>query len=255
MIEARSENFPFMSRASKPGAPEKSAVLNLEDESYAYLEPLAQVRKLTYGFDSNADVRGSELESGPVGIRLSIESGGQPTKIETSMIGGYNAANVLAAFATTVDVLGIEPDVAGAALSDFEGVPGRMETIDLGQDFLAIVDFAHTPNALKQALTSARSLTEGQVISVFGSAGLRDRAKRKMMAGISAELADISILTAEDPRTEPLEDILSEMAEGARGKGGQENETFWRVPDRGDAIRRAIELAKPGDLVIACGKG
>ncbi len=171
------------------------------------------------------------------------------------MIGGYNAANVLAAFATTVRVLRIDPEVAGAAISDFAGVPGRMEKIDLGQDFLAIVDFAHTPNALRQALTAARSLTEGRVISVFGSAGLRDQAKRKMMAEISAELADLSILTAEDPRTEPLDDILKEMAEGALSKGGKENMTFWRVPDRGEAIRRAIELAEPGDLVIACGKG
>jgi len=117
------------------------------------------------------------------------------------------------------------------------------------------VDFAHTPNALKQALTAARSLTDGRVISVFGSAGLRDRAKRRMMAEISADLADRSILTAEDPRTEPLDDILEEMAEGARSKGGREDMTFWRVPDRGDALRRAIELAEPGDLVIACGKG
>ena len=240
---------------AKPGVPEKSAVLNLDDESYAYLEPLAQIRKIAYGFDSNADVRGSALESDSDGIRLTIESGGQTAKFETSMIGSYNAANVLAAYATAVDGLGIDPDVAGSALSDFEGVSGRMEKIDLGQNFLALVDFAHTPNALKQALTAARSLTDGQVISVFGSAGLRDQAKRKMMAEISAELADLSILTAEDPRTEPLEDILEEMAKGALSKGGREDATFWRVPDRGDALRRAIELAKPGDLVIACGKG
>ena len=171
------------------------------------------------------------------------------------MIGGYNAANVLAAFATTVHVLGIDPEVAGAALAEFEGVPGRMEKIDLGQDFLAIVDFAHTPNALKQALTSARALTDERVISVFGSAGLRDQAKRRMMAEISADLADLSILTAEDPRNEPLDDILEEMAEGALAKGGLEDTTFWRVPDRGDALRLAIKLASLGDLVIACGKG
>jgi len=254
--EAKGRLISSLSKSfAKPGAPVKSAVLNMDDESYAYLEPLAHVRKVTYGLDSNVDVRGSALESGPDGIRLTIESGGQSTKIKTSMIGGYNAENVLAAFATTVDALGIESDVAGASLSDFEGVPGRMETINLGQDFLAIVDFAHTPNALKQALIAARSLTDGRVISVFGSAGLRDQAKRRMMAEISADLADLSILTAEDPRTEPLDDILEEMAEGARSKGGREDSTFWRVPDRGDALRRAIELARPGDLVIACGKG
>jgi len=254
--EAKGRLISNLSQSTeKSGATAKTAVLNLDDESYSYLEPLAQVRKVTYGFGSDADVRGSALASGPDGLRLSIESGDHTANIETSMIGGYNAANVLAAFATAVEVLGIDPVVAGAALSDFEGVPGRMETVDLGQDFLAIVDFAHTPNALKQALTAARSLTDGRVISVFGSAGLRDQAKRRMMAEISAELADLSILTAEDPRTEPLDDILEEMAEGARSKGGREDTTFCRVRDRGDALRRAIELARPGDLVIACGKG
>jgi UDP-N-acetylmuramoyl-L-alanyl-D-glutamate--2,6-diaminopimelate ligase len=266
--EAKGRLISSLSQSSvKPGAPEKSAVLNKDDESYGYLDQVNSVRKISYGFDSGADVRGSELVSDLNGMRLTIESGdqradvlnneggGQEVNVESSLVGGYNAANVLAAFATAVRVLGIDPEVAGAAISEFGGVPGRMEKIDLGQEFLAIVDFAHTPNALKQALTSARSLTEGRVISVFGSAGLRDQAKRKMMAEISAELADLSILTAEDPRTEPLEDILGEMAEGALNKGGQEDVTFWRVPDRGDAIRRAIEMAKPGDLVIACGKG
>jgi UDP-N-acetylmuramoyl-L-alanyl-D-glutamate--2,6-diaminopimelate ligase len=130
-----------------------------------------------------------------------------------------------------------------------------MEVIDLGQDFTAIVDFAHTPNALRRALETARQMTHGKVISVFGSAGLRDRAKRRMMAEVSGELADISILTAEDPRTESLQAILEEMAEGIEARGGVEGVTYWRVPDRGDAIRQAVALARAGDLVIACGKG
>jgi UDP-N-acetylmuramoyl-L-alanyl-D-glutamate--2,6-diaminopimelate ligase len=93
------------------------------------------------------------------------------------------------------------------------------------------------------------------VIAVFGSAGLRDRMKRRMMAEVAAEKADISILTAEDPRTESLDAILEEMAEGARGKGGVEGKTFWRVADRGEALRRAVQMAQAGDLVVACGKG
>jgi UDP-N-acetylmuramoyl-L-alanyl-D-glutamate--2,6-diaminopimelate ligase len=93
------------------------------------------------------------------------------------------------------------------------------------------------------------------VIVVFGSAGLRDKEKRRMMAETSAELADLTMLTAEDPRTESLEGILDEMAAGARSRGGREGETFWRVPDRGEAIRFALTLARPGDIVLACGKG
>ena len=117
------------------------------------------------------------------------------------------------------------------------------------------VDFAHTPNALYQALNTSRSLTSGRVIVVFGSAGLRDREKRRMMAEISAEMADLAVFTAEDPRTESLEDILEEMAAGARGKGGVEGETFFRVPDRGEALRLAVNHTEAGDLVISCGKG
>jgi UDP-N-acetylmuramoyl-L-alanyl-D-glutamate--2,6-diaminopimelate ligase len=133
-----------------------------------------------------------------------------------------------------------------------------MERIDMGQDFTAIVDFAHTPNALKVSLEAARQMVnqgQGRVIAVFGSAGLRDKAKRRMMAETSAELADLTVLTAEDPRTESLGGILEEMAAGASSRGGREGQTFWRVPDRGEAIRFALSLARPGDIVLSCGKG
>ena len=93
------------------------------------------------------------------------------------------------------------------------------------------------------------------MISVFGSAGLRDKEKRRMMAETSIELADLTVLTAEDPRVESLDGILEEMAAGAISKGGREGETFWRVPDRGEAIKFAIRLAKEGDIVLSCGKG
>jgi len=94
-----------------------------------------------------------------------------------------------------------------------------------------------------------------RLIAIFGSAGLRDREKRSMMAEISVELADITILTAEDPRTESLDDILEEMACGARARGGKEGKTFFRIPDRGEAIRLGVRMAQKGDIVIACGKG
>ncbi len=98
-------------------------------------------------------------------------------------------------------------------------------------------------------------MTNGRIIAVFGSAGLRDREKRRLMAEVSAELADISIFTAEDPRTESLDAILQAMADGAVSKGGVEGQMFYRVPDRGTAIAFACSLARPGDVVIACGKG
>jgi UDP-N-acetylmuramoyl-L-alanyl-D-glutamate--2,6-diaminopimelate ligase len=130
-----------------------------------------------------------------------------------------------------------------------------MERIESGQKFTAIVDFAHTPNALKVALETARKMTKGRIIAIFGSAGLRDREKRRLMAETSIALADISIFTAEDPRTESLEKILDEMATGAMSKEGREGMNYWCIPDRGEAIRNGIRMAQVGDLLICCGKG
>jgi len=163
--------------------------------------------------------------------------------------------------------LSIPIDVALETLATMHGVAGRMEKIDLGQPFHAIVDFAHTPNALDLALSSARNQSKGRVIAVFGSAGLRDREKRQMMPKVAIRKADLTILTAEDPRTESLDAILQDMAEAAVSVGGVEGKdadnlagddekaNFWRVADRPDAIRKALAMAKPGDLVISCGKG
>jgi UDP-N-acetylmuramoyl-L-alanyl-D-glutamate--2,6-diaminopimelate ligase len=170
-------------------------------------------------------------------------------------MGDFNISNCLAAVSATVFGLGISPQAARQGIARVNLVPGRMERIDLGQDFIAMVDFAHTPNALEKALEAVRPLAAGRVIAVFGSAGLRDRQKRRMMAQVSVRLADLTVLTAEDPRTELLDDILAQMAGGATAQGGVEGQTFWRIPDRGEAIKFALAQARPGDVVLACGKG
>ena len=130
-----------------------------------------------------------------------------------------------------------------------------MERIDEGQPFVALVDFAHTPNSLERALATARTLTGGRVIAVFGSAGLRDVQKRAWMGEIGGRLADVTVLTAEDPRTEPVDAILDAMALGAEKAGAIEGQSYHRVADRAEAIQFAVDLARPSDLVIACGKG
>ena len=148
-------------------------------------------------------------------------------------------------------------DVVQAGIEKLPPIPGRMERIDGGQDYLAIVDFAHTPSALDRALRAARTLIVPgkRVIAVFGCAGLRDREKRQLMPAVSVQLADVSVFTAEDPRTESLDSILQTMTESAIAHGGVESKTFWRVPDRGQALAFACAMAQPGDVVIACGKG
>jgi UDP-N-acetylmuramoyl-L-alanyl-D-glutamate--2,6-diaminopimelate ligase len=233
----------------------RTGILNRDDISYEYLSALTSVDQLTYGLHPQSQVQGNEIDVTRAGSTFLVRGPGFNFPAKTKLMGDYNVSNCLAAIAAAVGVLRVEPEAAQAGIENFSGVPGRMESIDLGQDFTAIVDFAHTPNALRRALETAQQMTNGKVIAVYGSAGLRDRAKRRMMAEVSGELADISILTAEDPRTESLQAILDEMAEGVESRGGVEGMHYWREPDRGEAIRMAVAMASPGDLVIACGKG
>jgi UDP-N-acetylmuramoyl-L-alanyl-D-glutamate--2,6-diaminopimelate ligase len=162
--------------------------------------------------------------------------------------------NILAAVTT-----GLSQHVPFAAMqrgiSAVRGVTGRMERIDLGQDFTVIIDFAHTPNALQRALETARTLTTGRVMVVFGCAGLRDRGKRPLMGEVAGRLADEVFLTAEDPRTEDVNDIIRQIAGGCERAGRRLGVDVRQFPERGQAIAAAINKAQPGDLVIVTGKG
>jgi UDP-N-acetylmuramoyl-L-alanyl-D-glutamate--2,6-diaminopimelate ligase len=123
--------------------------------------------------------------------------------------------------------------------------------------FDVVVDFAHTPNGLEKTLELARQIADsrgGRVIAVFGAAGLRDRAKRTLMGEIAGRLADLTVVTAEDPRTERVEEISAQIARALEETGKVENKDFWQVHDRAEAIAFAISLARPGDIVLACGK-
>jgi UDP-N-acetylmuramoyl-L-alanyl-D-glutamate--2,6-diaminopimelate ligase len=240
----------------KPGVP-KVSVLNGDDDSFHYLRPLPADRQIIYSVDGVADVTARDvvLEAERTQFTLHMPAGQVPVK--TPLVGRYNVHNALAAAAVGV-ALGISPETVARGLASVGGVPGRMERIEEGQPFLAIVDFAHTPNALRQALRTARGMieaNEGRVIAVFGSAGLRDREKRRMMGSIAGQLADVVIVTAEDPRTESLEVIMAESTEAAKAEGKSEGVDLYRVADRGEAIWLACQLARPVDVVIACGKG
>jgi UDP-N-acetylmuramoyl-L-alanyl-D-glutamate--2,6-diaminopimelate ligase len=258
--------------APKPTVP-KFAVLNADDDNYQRLLDLAPERVLSYGLAVGADLRATDISYAPDATRFTLQAryskassssfwenlspvdNGFP--ITTPLIGSFNVSNVLAAAAAALG-LGIPPEAIQEGTAALQGIPGRMERVgDEGRPFLAVVDFAHTPNALRRALTTARAMTSdaGRVIAVWGSAGLRDREKRGLMGTISAQLADITIITAEDPRSESLEAIMAESAAACQAQGRREGVDLWQVPDRGQAMRFAVELARPGDVVIACGKG
>jgi len=231
------------------------AVLNRDDNSFRYLNvkcQMSNVKCITYGIKNEADFTPKSFP------------------FKTLLPGEYNQYNCLAAIAAT-SALGISPEIIRQGVASFKGVIGRVEEIDEGQDFKVIVDFAHTPNGLENVLITLQGLkTKSQrLIVVFGCAGLRDVAKRPMMGEISAQLADITVLTAEDPRTEDVNEIINQIAEGCLKGGAKEGnlsnwsdwsnlkeKVFLRIPDRREAIRFAIQkLAKKGDIVVICGKG
>jgi UDP-N-acetylmuramoyl-L-alanyl-D-glutamate--2,6-diaminopimelate ligase len=239
----------------KPCGNPRLGVLNFDDQSFDYLSQICGGKKISYSLTFGGGLTAADIEYGPEASSFTVIGPGFNQKVRTRLVGPYNVANCLAAVAATVIGLGIDPQVAANGIASLHNVPGRMERIAMGQSFMAIVDFAHTPNALKQVLITARQMTGGRVIVIFGSAGLRDREKRRLMAEISAALADVTILTAEDPRTESLESILQEMEAGAVSKGAVREENLFVVPDRGEALRAGLRMAGSSDLVIACGKG
>mgnify|MGYP006291907759 FL=1 len=207
---------------------------------------------MSYGLTQIADKRPTAITYAPDGTHIQLGE----ARFTLKLVGEFNVYNALAAI-SAAQAIGASDEAIQRGLDAVTAISGRMQRIDEGQDFMAIVDFAHTPDALEKALEAGRAMlpTGNKLIAVFGSAGLRDVEKRRMMAETSAQLADITVLTAEDPRTESLDDILQMMAEGCIKHGGVEGKTFIRVPDRGAAIYQACRLAQVGDIVMACGKG
>jgi UDP-N-acetylmuramoyl-L-alanyl-D-glutamate--2,6-diaminopimelate ligase len=171
------------------------------------------------------------------------------TRLRTGLPGHFNVANALGAFAAA-RALGVDAGTAAAGLARAARVPGRFEPIDEGQGFSVLVDYAHTPDSLENVLRAARRLTEGRVIAVFGAGGDRDRDKRPKMGRAGAELADLTVVTSDNPRSEDPAAIVAEVAAGAEGAAELEIEG-----DRRAAIALALERAAPGDMVVIAGKG
>jgi len=232
----------------KPGVP-RCAVLNADDRSYTWLSRQAVPASLSYGFN-RGDVRATDIIHSPDGLRFVVRWDRRSVDITTPLTGLFNIYNCLAAV-TVAFLLEISDEAIQQGMATVPGIPGRMERIERGQAFTAIVDFAHTPFALEAALQTVRGITAGRVIAVFGSAGLRDVEKRRMMGEIAGRLADLTIVTAEDPRTEDLASILDTSAEACRTAGG----SVLIEPDRYRAMQLALRHARPEDVVLICGKG
>lgn len=233
------------------------AVVNADDEGALSLLPDAgdsTVMLYSTGPDFVADVSAEQIEPHPTGSRFVLRTlaGTHPAAI--NLPGAYNVANAVAAAAAGV-ALGLPLDVIAAGIGSLEAVPGRMETVDAGQPFAVIVDYAHTPDAIRSVLREARKLAAGRVMVVFGSAGERDRAKRQIQGAVAVTDADFAVFTSEDPRFEDPDAIIADIAAGAVGTGGRRGVDFDCIEDRRQAIAEVLERARPGDVVVLAGKG
>lgn len=255
--------FTSLATAMNKGV-RKAAILNNDDSSNVYLREWIETAAncgvncpeiITYGIREPAQWNAVDIDYRADAIHFTAIGAGRSIEITTPLVGEFNVSNCLAAIAATVDGLGIDPPAARSGIANLNGIPGRMERIAEGQSFTAIVDFAHTPNALDRSIAAARAMTDGHVIVAFGCAGLRDREKRTLMGEVAGRAADRIIVTAEDPRTEALDEIMAVTVQALIAQGRVEDVDFWRVPDRGEALAFACSIAGPGDVVMACGKG
>ena len=227
-------------------------VVNLDDPHGRLLAGTAEVAVVTTGTAADADWRATDVAASLEGtsFRVASPAGSRPVRLR--LAGQFNVANALGALAAA-DALGIDLDTAVAGLEALAGVPGRFERVDAGQPFTVLVDYAHTPDSLDNLLRAARAVTGGRVLVVFGCGGDRDRAKRPMMGEIAGRLADVAVVTSDNPRSEDPEAIVAQGAEGvarSAGPGG-----FLVEVDRRTAIRTALAMAAPGDAVLLAGKG
>jgi UDP-N-acetylmuramoyl-L-alanyl-D-glutamate--2,6-diaminopimelate ligase len=232
----------------------KTAILNRDDPSYAYLVGRPIARRITYGVQLDADLKASRVEASVQGLLVEATTPLGPLRLRLPVSGRWNASNALAAAATGV-AIGLSLEEIRHGLERFSGVSGRMERVDLGQPFAVIIDYAHTPQSLEKVLRELRGVTRGKLIAVFGSAGDRDRDKRPWMGEIAARLSDYAVFTNEDPREEDAGVILNEIAAGAEEVGWKEGENYARIEDRSEAIAQAVRRAAPGDTVLLAGKG
>jgi UDP-N-acetylmuramoyl-L-alanyl-D-glutamate--2,6-diaminopimelate ligase len=235
------------------GEPPRTSILNLDDEYGARLyeeQVRAGRRVLSYALDGEADVTAGGVEATLEGTRLSLRTPEGERELLSPLVGRPHVYNILTA-AACAHALGLSLDATAAALAACGGAPGRFERVGHAGDFAVVVDYAHTDDALRNVLRTAREVTRGRVITVFGCGGDRDRTKRAPMGEAAASLSDVVIATSDNPRTEDPEAILRDVEVGLRSSG----RPYLKIVDRGEAIRRAVAEARAGDIVVIAGKG
>jgi hypothetical protein len=248
---AKARLFEYVSaQGAKSG---KTAVLNADDAASETMRAHTHCPVISYGVERDAGLMAKGVHLAQDGMELTLMyDGAQLAHLHIGLTGLFNVSNVLAATGAALAEHVSAADIA-AALTVFTGVPGRFELVREGQPFSVIVDYAHTPDGMENVLRTARAVTAGRIIAVFGCGGDRDRTKRPIMGRMAAELADIAILTSDNPRTEDPAAILDEVETGVLPVIGAK--PYKKLVDRRTAIFHAVGAAQAGDTVVILGKG
>jgi len=239
----------------KEGPPPRFAVVNMDDEWGRLRQPAAGSEVFWFGIDQKPPgpgrvVRALNIQSSFDGLRFDVDTGDERFTLESPLVGRFNVYNILLACATALSY-GINVDQIQQGVKQLASVPGRFERVDEGQPFMVVVDYAHTDDALRNVIAAARKLKPKRIITLFGCGGDRDRSKRPLMGIAAAEASDFVILTSDNPRSEDPLAIMNDATIGLQ----RFDTPHVAEPDREKAIRRAIQEAKPGDVIIIAGKG
>ncbi len=250
---SKSKLFQSMNRKKKdhPGAPNKFSIINLDDTFGRRLLSLSTVPVISYGVDSEADFMAHKTILSPQGTHFKISAKTDVLDLELPLLGRHNVYNALAAFSAGVQ-LGIPSSVILSGLKNLRLVPGRLESIQCGQKYTVLVDYAHTEDALRNVLQSLKPLVKKRILTLFGCGGDRDKTKRPLMGAVAATLSDWVMITSDNPRSEEPEKIIQQIEAGFKRLG---KKNYSIVVDRIAAIQQILRMAEELDIVLIAGKG
>ncbi|MBI5755052.1 UDP-N-acetylmuramoyl-L-alanyl-D-glutamate--2,6-diaminopimelate ligase [Candidatus Peregrinibacteria bacterium] len=251
-VEAKGQLFSNLQSARRKNDIPKISILNRDSKEFEYFDRFLADRKLTYGLSKRANYTAKDLELRADGSTFTLKIPNETAKVHLKLPGKFNVDNALAAASAALGC-GVPLATIVQALDTARGFPGRYESIDEGQDFSVIVDYAHTPDALEEACRMFKELTARRLIVVFGATGGgRDKSKRSKMGKIVSSYADLMIVTNDDPYEEDELEIIEQICHGVDRREGH---GLWKIVDRAAAIRCALRLARKDDTVLITGKG
>ena len=225
-------------------------IINVDDEMGKGIVEKSICKAITYGIDSMADLRATNIQYSPIQVNFDLVYKNETIKVIFKVPGVFSVYNVLAVIGCGI-ALGYDVKNIAGALKEITSVPGRFQVVPNNREILTIVDYAHSPDSLKKILISARHLTRGRLIVVFGCGGDRDKGKRPIMGGIAGEYADFSVITSDNPRTEDPEEIMIDIEHGLK----MQTNAYTKMADRKRAIDYALTYAQQNDTVVIAGKG